>query len=182
MQCYRKGREENMRYSRVLSAVVLLLFVMCACSQKVSNSSSDAESNSDINSTSEEISEVSQIFYDPENTIDLTKMSTTMAYAEICNMVESPQNYAGKNVIMEGSFMAYLNYAINEYYFVCMMTDATACCAQGLKFVTEMPYSYPYDCPKDGDKIKVQGIFDVYEENGNTLFQLINATMDFQET
>ena len=65
--------------------------------------------------------------------VDLTQMSSTMVYSEVYSMMNSPENYMGKRVRMRGSF-AFAE-GDNKYYFACLISDATACCAQGIEFV-----------------------------------------------
>ena len=36
--------------------------------------------------------------------VDLTKLSSTMVYSEVYNMVNTPEDYTGKTVRMTGSF------------------------------------------------------------------------------
>lgn len=81
--------------------------------------------------------------------LDLTKLSSTMVYAEVYNMTTSPEEYIGKTVKMTGSFTIFQ--ATDDYgqvipdslYFACIIADAAACCAQGIEFVLEGDYSYP---------------------------------------
>ena len=42
----------------------------------------------------------------------------------------------------------------------------------------EIIEDYPDDYPKEGEKITVTGIFDIYEEDGFKYCQLINASME----
>ena len=38
-------------------------------------------------------------------------------------------------------------------------------------------YSYPRDYPKEGNKIIVEGTFDLYKDKGNKYYKLKNAEM-----
>ncbi|MCR5623997.1 MAG: hypothetical protein K6G11_02005 [Lachnospiraceae bacterium] len=98
--------------------------------------------------------------------VDLTKLSSTMVYSEVFNMVNQPDSYIGKIIRMEGTFALYKDEATKKTYFACIIQDATACCQQGIEFELTKDYKYPDDYPKEGKNIKVEGTFDVYEEDG----------------
>ena len=107
--------------------------------------------------------------------VDLTQLSSTMVYAEVYNMMTTPEAYIGKTVKMDGTFAYYHDKTTNQYYFACLIQDATACCSQGIEFVLTDDYSYPDDYPEAGNEICVIGIFDTYQEGSNTYCTLRNA-------
>ncbi len=107
--------------------------------------------------------------------IDLTKLSSTMVYSEVYNMMVTPENYLGKTVKMNGAFSIYYNAGLDQYYFACIIADATACCSQGLEFVLSGDYTYPDDYPELGSDITVVGTFNTYEEDGYVYCQLTDA-------
>lgn len=109
--------------------------------------------------------------------LDLTTMSSTMVYSEVFNMVTTPENYIGKTVKMRGTYMYYYDEKPNHYYFFCLISDAMACCSQGIEFSLTKDYRYPEDYPKPDDEITVVGVFDSYEEEGNTYCILRNARL-----
>ncbi len=108
--------------------------------------------------------------------VDLTKLSSTMVYSEVYNMMSSPENYMGKRVRMKGSF-AYAE-GDGRYYFACIIADATACCAQGIEFVLKDERKFPEEYPTKGTEITVVGIFDTYIEGTYQYCQLIDAVME----
>ena len=110
--------------------------------------------------------------------VDLTRLSSTMVYSEVYNMITAPDDYIGKKIKMSGNFSVYHDESTNKYYYACLIADATACCSQGIEFVLDGDYSYPDDYPDINSIITVTGIFDTYEENGYTYCQLINAQLD----
>ena len=109
--------------------------------------------------------------------IDLTALSSTMVYAEVYNMMVSPDKYVGKTVKMKGLFAYYHDEATGNYYFACIIQDATACCAQGIEFVLSGEHSFPDDYPQTGDEICVVGVFDTYREGEYLYCTLRNAAM-----
>lgn len=110
--------------------------------------------------------------------VDLTVLSSTMVYGEVYNMMVAPESYVGKTVKMDGLFSAFHDETTDKYYFACIIQDATACCAQGIEFELTDEYSYPDDYPEEGGDICVIGVFDTYEESGNTYCTLRNARLD----
>ncbi len=108
--------------------------------------------------------------------VDLTKLSSTMVYSEVYNMMTAPDNYMGKRVRMKGSF-AYAE-GDGRYYFACIISDATACCAQGIEFILKDERKFPEEYPTKGTEITVVGIFDTYMEGAYQYCQLIDAVME----
>ena len=105
-----------------------------------------------------------QLFEKSTADVDLTKMSGTIVYSEVFNMLSAPEQYKGKTVKMNGTFNVYYTEATNTYFFACIVQDATACCAQGLEFVLKGEHIYPDDYPELGEEITVTGVFDTYME------------------
>ncbi|MCR4711191.1 MAG: hypothetical protein K5707_02735 [Clostridia bacterium] len=96
--------------------------------------------------------------------VDLTMLSSTMVYSEVYNMMISPETYIGKTVKMAGMFASYYDENADQYYYACIIQDATACCAQGIEFVLTDDYTYPDDYPEEGGDICVVGVFDTYRD------------------
>lgn len=109
--------------------------------------------------------------------VDLTALSGAMVLSEVTNMLSSPKNYIGKTVKMRGSFASFPNPVTGGYYFTCMIQDAAACCAQGMEFILAGDLTYPDDYPPVKSIICVIGVFDTYQEGGNTYCTLRNAQL-----
>ena len=75
--------------------------------------------------------------------IDLTRMSSTMVYSMVYQMVTDPQKYTGKTIKMKGIFSSYVDEETNRRFFGCVIKDALACCSQGLAFELAKPRKYP---------------------------------------
>lgn len=175
---------------------------LCACGK---GSENDAET--DIPSSNEEISAPAEIIptpdeqetpneqqaqEEPEQTqtsadgvdVDLTVLSSTMVYSEVYNMLYFyPEDYYGKTVKMTGQFNVYQwvdesgVVADMPVAYACIISDATACCAEGMEFVLKDDLAYPDDYPELGAEITVIGEFQSYEENGMTWYHLVNARL-----
>ena len=107
--------------------------------------------------------------------IDLTRLSSTMVYSEVYNMMSNPEEYLGKTIRMDGNLAVY-KYPERNYY-TCIIKDATACCQQGMEFLWKGNHKYPEDYPNEGDGIIVTGIFDIYYEDQVKYCQLKDATL-----
>ncbi len=106
-------------------------------------------------------------------TVDLSKMSTTMVYSELTNILNAPNDYIGKTIRLKGLFGVSEGEGTN-YYF-CLINDATACCQQGLEFVLEGNPAYPEGYPQVNSEITVEGTFNTYKENETQYCHLENA-------
>lgn len=124
---------------------------------------------------SEEASRQENAGSDALDMVDLTKLSSTMVYSEVYNMMYEPENYIGKTIKMTGTFAVYDE--AKQNYYACVIADATACCSQGIEFEWRGEHSYPEDYPEIGSDITVQGTFETYKEDGYTYCHLADAVM-----
>ena len=115
--------------------------------------------------------------------VDLTVLSSTMVYSEVYNMLyNDPAHYLGKTVKARGEFSIYQLVTDgvlqpDPVSYACIISDAAACCAEGMEFVLEGDLTYPDDYPELGTEITVIGEFQSYEENGMTQYHLVNARL-----
>ena len=113
--------------------------------------------------------------------VDLTVLSSTMVYSEVYNMLyNDPAHYLGKTVKARGEFSIYQLVTDgvlqpDPVSYGCIISDAAACCAEGMEFVLKDDLAYPDDYPELGTEITVIGEFQSYEENGVTWYHLANA-------
>ena len=105
--------------------------------------------------------------------LDLTKLSSTMVYSEVFNMLSDPDRYVGRVVKMSGVAACFANPQTNQLYYACVIADATGCCAQGLEYVLTDGEVYP----ELDTSITVTGTFALYEENGYKCFHLVDALL-----
>lgn len=110
--------------------------------------------------------------------IDLTKLSSSMVYAVVYNIMKEPDDYIGKKVRMRGDFSYYYSVETGIYYYACIIRDATACCANGIEFELTDDYVYPDDYPEVNDRVTVVGDFDVYTEGEARYCTLRNAVLE----
>ena len=109
--------------------------------------------------------------------IDLTELSSNMVYATVFDMLYEPEMYVGKVVKMEGTFNSLYAQEYDRYLFACIISDATACCSQGIEFIPADGYRYPDDFPEAGGNVTVTGVFEILEEDGEKYVALTDARM-----
>ncbi len=157
------------KYKKFISIILAAAFVfsVSACS----SSSTEEETTARQETTAESTADTAASGVD----VDRTELSSTMVYSEVYNMVFTPEDYMGKTVKMNGTFSIYEGDDRN--YYACLISDATACCSQGIEFVLDGDYTYPDDYPELGSEITVTGTFDTYTEGELTYCQLVDAVM-----
>ena len=112
--------------------------------------------------------------------IDLTRMSATMVYAKVFDMIINPDSYEGKKIRMKGTFAVFEHAEAGKTQrsFACIIKDATACCAQGMEFSLAGKPSYPEDYPKQDAPITVCGTFRQTEQDGLTRILLTDSRIE----
>ena len=107
--------------------------------------------------------------FEPTTDIDLTKLSSTMVFSEVYNMMISPEEYMGKTIKAEGIFQVYQD-SNNINFYALVIADATACCQQGLELIWDGDPAYPDDYPVENSEIEITGVYQSYIEEGNTYY------------
>ena len=163
-----------------LLLIAALIVSLSACGnnetpQSTQNSTKESKITNSQLQVSDDFSK-SRTSDDPD--VDLTRLSSTMVYSEVYNMMYTPNDYIGKTVKMKGQFAYYEDPETKSQYFACIIADATACCSQGLEFILTGENTYPNDYPEVGSEITVTGIFEVYTENGFQYCRLKDAAME----
>ena len=172
-----------------------MMLSLCACGKD-----SEKAAGNDVSSSDEESSAPTEIIPTPNEPetpegsepsqpsagkvdVDLTVLSSTMVYSEVYNMLyNDPAHYLGKTVKARGTFSIYQLVTDgvlqpDPVSYACIISDAAACCAEGMEFVLEGDLTYPDDYPELGTEITVIGEFQSYEENGMTRYHLVNARL-----
>lgn len=97
-----------------------------------------------------------------DTVVDLTQLSSTMVYAEVYHMMMEPELYLGKTIIMRGTYASNYYDLLDQHYHFVVITDALACCAQGIEFV--WGDRKPGEYPQENAEIEVSGVFKSYQE------------------
>lgn len=176
-----------------LLLVTMMAVVLSACgnneskvNQVIQNQMQESDGKNSQNEDTPEISKKAQKGTEAETKksqtvanesvdVDLTKLSSTMVYSEVYNMMYSPKSYVGKTVKMSGTFVVYTNQDESLFYPAVVIADATACCSQGLEFILEGNPSYPDGYPEMDTEITVIGVFETYKEGNDIYCRLKDA-------
>lgn len=127
---------------------------------------------------SEQLSEstatdASGIYAGMDTDLDLTQLSSTVVYAEVYNMLVTPENYTDKVVRMTGEYQEYIDEQTGELYHSCVIYDALACCQQGVEFVLT-----DGDYPEEGTPITVVGRYETYTTPYYDYFHLVDGVRE----
>ena len=105
-------------------------------------------------------------------------MSGTVVYGMVYQMVTTPERFVGKHVRMKGVFSSYYDNETKQRFFGCVISDALACCSQGLAFELAKKRKFPDEFPKEGASITISGEFDLIKEEDEGSYPIIrNAKM-----
>ena len=126
------------------------------------------------------VSAFAKVFTNTHADIDLTRMSSTMVYSIVYQMVTDPQKYTGKTIKMKGIFSSYVDEETNRRFFGCVIKDALACCSQGLAFELAKPRKYPSEYPSEGASITIIGTFEFEKEEDGIGFPIIKDAILFR--
>ena len=109
--------------------------------------------------------------------LDLSRLSGTVVYSQVYNMMYEPDSYLGKVIKMSGYYSVYEDAERGVVYHACIIPDATACCAQGIEFIWAGEHAWPDEYPAEGTDIVVTGRFATYEEDGYMYLHLVDAEL-----
>ena len=98
-------------------------------------------------------------------------MNANMIYAQVFNLMLSPEEYEGKVFKMKGSCLNVHDIDGNPSYAV-VIKDAQACCQQGLEF----KYDFGNDLPKDGDELLVTGTYILLTREDGMSYNYLKAS------
>lgn len=112
--------------------------------------------------------------------LDLSRLSGTVVYAQVFNMMNDYENYLGKTIRMAGYYSYYEDLTWDVVYHACVIPDATACCAQGIEFVWGGEHAWPDDYPEEGTDILVTGRLDSYMEEDTVYLHLVDAEVTWE--
>ena len=110
--------------------------------------------------------------------VDLTQLSSTMVFAEVYQIVNDPEAYRGKTVKMQGTYVTSTLEGTTRKYHAILISDATACCEQGLEFTFPDKNTSGKPLPKEGDVVTVLGSFSSYKEGENNFFYVKGSVVE----
>ena len=104
--------------------------------------------------------------------IDLTNINSTMAYSQVCDMVNNPNDYRGKTIKARGICEISDNNITNIIHYYIVIKDATGCCSQSMEFVLKNS-----NYPSKNKTITIEGVLETYKRNGKTYCKLSSAKL-----
>ena len=104
--------------------------------------------------------------------VDLTMLSSTIAYAKVNSIMEKPDEYLGQTIKIRGPFDAFYYERTGVYYSYVLIEDIAACCMQRMEFIVNGQHTYPDDFPEKETMIELVGVFGSYDELSNTYYYL----------
>ncbi|MBO4471611.1 MAG: hypothetical protein J5841_07630 [Clostridia bacterium] len=110
--------------------------------------------------------------------LDLSKMSSTVVYAEINNIQYDPTQYLGKVIRLRGLYAFHREPSTDMVYYACVVPDATACCMQGMEFVPAAEPQDPDRFLEDSADITVTGRLEIYVEENTSYLHLVDAQVE----
>ena len=108
--------------------------------------------------------------------LDLTKMSATMIYTTVFDMLIMPEEYQNRNIKVSGFFYVFVNELTDEKYFAVIIPDATQCCQQGLEFIWMGDHNYPQDYPEIGQEIEITGRYQITENEEGVTYTYLKVS------
>lgn len=162
--------------------VLAVLLLLNACNKKEAKQQDsdkqtivDIDYQSKVEETIKEEDVVEEEVDDGEIDIDLSELTSIMAYCEVCNIISDLDNNKGKRIKIRGLLEYYEDPETKEKTFGCTVMDATACCSLGLMFI-------PIDdsnLPEKYSIVNVTGVLEVYEKDGYELCRLKDAIVEW---
>lgn len=173
-----------MRRMRAVLIVLLFCFSLASCGKAAAPSGTEpsAPEETETPSNTEPLESpgetesskpggiiVSEEREDFDIDVDMTALSSTMVYSYVFDMMVNPQTYEGMNFLVEGVYSDFYLELTEETYHYVVISDATACCAQGLEFILDKGAG---EYPAPDAEIEVKGTFKSYVELEETYYYL----------
>ncbi len=105
---------------------------------------------------------------------DFTKMSSTITYAQIYDMMWNPDFYVGKVLKVQGVYYSkYFDDISSEQHYV-VINDALGCCPQGLEFIVTEEENPSF--PQADSLVEIYGTFEKTVINGLTFYRIVTTS------
>ena len=102
---------------------------------------------------------------------DLSQMNSNMVLAEVFNMMMEPEIYNNKTIKMRGNFTVYDNELTGKKAYAVIISDALACCQQGIEF----EYDFSGNEPKEGEIVTVIGKYATITLKDDVSYSFVKA-------
>lgn len=154
----------------ILLAVIPLMLVSCSSGKSSSPKESGVKEQSlpagqNVNYGESEID------------TDLSSLDANMAYAALVDISSSAYDHEGEIIRITGRFNWYTDEETGEKQYGCVVSDATACCTQGIYFVPADSKYVPEKTLGENQQITVTGKFDVAQGSNYEYYRLVNSVI-----
>jgi hypothetical protein len=105
--------------------------------------------------------------------LDMTGMGSAIAYSQAVDIMTNPDDYLGKVIKVKGNYYPTYYDPTAQYYHLVLVGDETSCCRQQLEFAWTGDHAFPDDYPDMNAEIIIAGVFERYEELGETYYHLV---------
>lgn len=160
---------------KFLFALALALIFLTSCTS-ADDKSRDETGKSQNHPNFSEMPNV--VHEDKDGVVDLRNLNGNIIYAEIYNMMMYPDEYLGKTIKVKGQYYGEENPDDKKYYHFVFISDAQACCQQGLEFICDGALKVPDDYPNLEQGIEISGVWSKYKDGENTFYRLKSATVE----
>ncbi len=90
--------------------------------------------------------------------IDLTRLSNTMAYAQLYDMVMAPERHQGITLRVHGSYYGFQSQETGKITHLITVRDNVGCCEMGMEFQITGDLIWPDQFPQNNSMIELTGI------------------------
>ena len=133
--------------------------ICVSCSKKEKNNINPSEYVDDFQLPHIE-SNTDEVFEGEKLAVDLTKLSSTMVYAEVFNMLVMPEEYNGSLIKVRGTFSQFIPNGKKQSVTTVVVSDALGCCQQGLELlISEDSPLKNQNLPELNQEIEIIGRF-----------------------
>ncbi len=154
----------------ILPVIIPIMLVSCSSEKLPSPEESTAEGQS--------FSVGQSVSYDESDIdTDLSALDANMAYAALVDISSSAYDHEGEIIRITGQFNWYTDEATGEKQYGCVVSDAAACCTQGIYFVPADSKIIPEDVFGENQQITVTGKFDVAQGSNYEYYRLADSVI-----
>ena len=109
---------------------------------------------------------------DAQEYVDFTRLSGIMRTATFHVIMMNPDDYIGKTIRVNGSYLYMFDDATGLYYHFVMGGGGDNCCGMGFEIRLSGDFVFPDDYPDINAMIDVTGVLNEYEELGRLYLYL----------
>lgn len=110
---------------------------------------------------------------DKDVDFDLSIMTSTLAFAQMQNIMQGPDNFIGKTMKIKGEYSSAYFGKTQQFYHFISVVDQITCCQETMEFILAGKKKTIQDYPYEGDQIELTGTFKKYIEEEKPFYHLV---------